>query len=36
VRGAGFKKTEVRKFLAQIDLCCPWFTEIGMVNIQIT
>jgi hypothetical protein len=34
VRGTGFKKQILEKFLAQIDLFCPWFPEVGMVNIK--
>jgi hypothetical protein len=43
VRGAGFKKRKkekkrkrkkkLEKFLAQADLCCAWFLEVGMINI---
>ena len=31
-RGAGFKKQMLEKFLAQVDLCCPWFPEVGMIK----
>ena len=30
------KKQMLEKFLAQVDLCCAWFPEVGMVNIQMT
>ena len=29
-------KKMLEKFLAQVDLCCAWFPEVGMVNIQMT
>jgi hypothetical protein len=29
VRGAGFKKQIIEQFLAQEDLCCAWFPEVG-------
>jgi|UPI0000F4CCC4 hypothetical protein len=32
VREAGFKKQMLEKFLAQVDLCCPWFPEVGMIK----
>jgi hypothetical protein len=25
----------LEKFLAQLDLCCVWFPEVGIVNIQM-
>jgi hypothetical protein len=36
VKGTGFKKQMLEKFLAQVDFCCAWFLEVRMVNIQLT
>jgi hypothetical protein len=30
------KKQKLEKVLAQVVLCCAWFPEVGMVNIQMT
>jgi hypothetical protein len=35
VRGAGFKKQVLEKFLAQEDLCCAWVPEVRMGNKQM-
>jgi hypothetical protein len=32
VRGAGLKKQMLQKFSVQVDLCCPWFPEVGMLK----
>jgi hypothetical protein len=26
----------LENFLAQVNICCAWFPEVGMINIQMT